>query len=241
MTSPDEPHNGSGVAEALLSQLPVFAREQFTRRAVIGSPPNTIPALFAAVRSWLNGAGIAEGRGGYPGGRGKPGWRDYVAEQRRSIAVLRALVDTFGTPSDDTMNVLADHERSFPPAVRRMGDGYEPHVDDEAGRLIYSLPVDSGFVGLMFAYEIGERDLQVLLTDPYRRAVLEVVAHTVLQHSSLRGNREVTQLDFCRLLDRALHRTAGELAGLVEETGQQHNILIDHYVRQVMKRPAGTQ
>ncbi len=31
-------------------------------------------------------------------------------------------------------------------SVHLMGDGYEPHVTQEEGKLTYSLPVDSGFI-----------------------------------------------------------------------------------------------
>ena len=32
------------------------------------------------------------------------------------------------------------------PTVHKLGDGYEPHVDEVDGQLVYSLPVDSSFV-----------------------------------------------------------------------------------------------
>ncbi len=228
--------------EALLSALPPFAQDEVRRRVGRGVPPATAPELFEAVRSWLNGAGIAEGRGGFPGGRGKPGWTDYVAEQRRSIGVLRALVDAFGAPSGDIMDMLQSYERSFPPAVRRMGDGYEPCVDDEAGRLIYSIPVDSGFVSMMFEFEIAERDLQTLLADPYRRAILGVIAHTVLQHSMLRGHEDVTQRDFRQLVDRVLHASRAELAETVAEVERAHNINVAAFVGKTVQAsgPTGT-
>ncbi len=228
--------NRHAEAEALLSVLPVFAREEFRRRAADDALPTRVPELFGAVRSWLNGTGIAQGRGGYPGGRGKPGWTDYVAEQRRSVAVLVALVEAFGEAPGDGMAVLRDYQRAFPPAERWLGDGYEPHVDDEAGRLIYSLPVDSSFLSVSFSYEILQADLDVLLNDPYRRAVLEVVAHTVLQRSMIRGNPEVSPLDFRRLVDRALHSPPDALAGLVAEIDRDHNMSVEHFVRERMKR-----
>lgn len=39
-------------------------------------------------------------------------------------------------------------------SVRRMGDGYEPQVWQEGDRLIYSLPVESGFVSFDFTFDI---------------------------------------------------------------------------------------
>lgn len=56
-------------------------------------------------------------------------------------------------------------------AVRRLGDGYEPHVDEVDGELIYSAPVDSGPVTMSFSFPITRIDLDVLTADPYRQPV----------------------------------------------------------------------
>lgn len=123
-----------------------------------------------------------------------------------------------------------------PSPTRRLGDGYEPHVDDVAGRLTYSLPVDSGFVSLSFSFEISETDLSVLLADPYRRALLEVASHTVLQRSMIRGNPPVTPADFRQIVNRTLHAAPDGVATFVAEVGREHNIDIDRYVRSAMSR-----
>lgn len=134
------------------------------------------------------------------------------------------------------MRMPRSDERRVPPPVRRMGDGYEPHVDEVAGRLIYSLPVDSGFVSLSFSYEVQEADLRTLLADPYRRAIMEVVAHTLLQRSMIRGNPEVTYTDFRRLMDRTLHSLPHDLATFVAEIDRDHNIGVEHFARAAMER-----
>lgn len=77
-------------------------------------------------------------------------------------------------------------------SVNLMGEGYEPHVTQEEGKLIYSLPVDSGFMSYEFAFEISRDDLDILLSDDYRRAVLEITAHTLLQRSTLKGYERLT-------------------------------------------------
>ena len=125
--------------------------------------------------------------------------------------------------------------------VRRMGDGYEPHVDEEDGRLTYSLPVDSSFVSMSFSFEIQPIDLEVLLADPYRRAVLESVAHTVLQRSMIRGNPPVTPVAFAQLVSRILHGTPEELARIVAVIDRDHNIRTAYFVEQALARRAGDQ
>lgn len=222
--------------EALLATLPPFAQGEFRRRTQSGALPATAAEMFQVVQSWINGTDIAEGRGGYPGGRGRSGWMQYVMEQRRHVELFQALVDAFGEAPSDGMRMLRAYEERFPPPLRRMGDGYEPHVDDVAGRLIYSLPVDSSFVSLSFSYEVEEADLQVLLADSSRRAVLEVVAHTVLQRSMIRGSREVKQADFRRLVDRVLHTPPDALAAFVAKIDRDHNISVEYFVRSAMAR-----
>lgn len=127
-----------------------------------------------------------------------------------------------------------------PPPNRRLGDGYEPHVDEVDGKLVYSLPVDSGFASASFSFEIAARDLDVLRADPYRRAVLESVAHTILQPSLQRGGERVTQDAFADLVSRILHSTPAELEALIAAVDRDHNIVTRFYVEQAMARRAGT-
>lgn len=120
--------------------------------------------------------------------------------------------------------------------IRRMGNGYEPHVEQFGDRLTYSLPVDSGVVSFGFTFELRQADLDVLLSDDYRRAVLEVIAHTLLQHSTIRGNARFTQSDFDSLVSGILHSTNDDLHAFIAQVGRDNKILIDHYVKEVMKR-----
>ena len=122
------------------------------------------------------------------------------------------------------------------PTVRHLGDGYEPHVDELEGKLTYSLPVDSSFVSVGFSFEILQRDLDVLLADPYRRAALEVIAHTVLQRSMIRGNAQVTQKAFGELVSQVLHGEPEELERFIDAIDRNHNIVIRIYVEQVLAR-----
>lgn len=222
--------------DALLAPLPDFAQAELRRRTRASAPPGTAAEMFGEIHAWLVGAGIAEGRGGYPGGRGKPGWTDYVEEQRRSVAVFRAVTDAWGEPPSRLAASIDDHDQRFPPSVRLQGDGWEPHVEDVAGRLIYEFPVASGHATGSFTFPIEARDLDVLLADPYRRAALEVVTHTVFQRSMIRGNPEVTEMAFHAIVAKVLHTTADELAGYLAAFDREHTMTAEHSIRQAMRR-----
>jgi hypothetical protein len=219
--------------DALLAPLPEFAQTELRRRTRTSPPPDTVAELFREVHGWLVGAGIAEGRGGYPG---RPGWTDYVEEQRRSVAVFRAVANAWGEPPSDLARSVDDYDRSFPPPERCQGDGWEPHVNDVAGRLMYEFPVDSGHMSASFSFPLARCDLDVLLADPYRRAALEVVTHTVFQRSMIPGNPEVTEAEFRALVDTVLHSHANALAAYLASFDREHNIGADVYVRQAMAR-----
>lgn len=124
--------------------------------------------------------------------------------------------------------------------VRRLGEGYEPHVCEDGGKLTYSVPVDSSFVSVEFSFEIRRADLSVLLTNPYRRAALEVIAHTLLQHSMQRDAEAVGQAGFDDLLIKVLHTDAAELERFIASVGREHNIAISHYVEEIMARRYAT-
>lgn len=117
-----------------------------------------------------------------------------------------------------------------------MGDGYEPQVDEIDGKLIYTQPIDSGIVSFTSSFEIGEADLAILLADPYRRAVLEVIGHATVQRSSLRGNVPTTQADFDALVRRILHSTQDELDRAIAEAAQSHKMSIRVYADQAIVR-----
>lgn len=117
-----------------------------------------------------------------------------------------------------------------------MGEGYEPHVTQEEEKLTYSLPVDSGFISYNFAFEISRDDLDILLSDNYRRAVLEITAHTVLQRSTLKGYDRFTRKDFDKLIVNTLHSTPDFLQTFISEINHEHHIGIEHYVKEIMDR-----
>ncbi len=118
--------------------------------------------------------------------------------------------------------------------IRLMGDGYEPHVDRLGDRLTYSLPVDSGIVSFSFTFDIFQADLDVLLANDYRRAVLYVIAHTLLQRSTTKGNDRFTQSDFDTLVANTLHSPSDTLQTFISQVSRENNIVIEHYVKQVM-------
>lgn len=120
--------------------------------------------------------------------------------------------------------------------VRLMGEGYEPWVECSGERMIYTLPVDSGFVSFCFTFEICQRDLDVLLSDDYRRAVLEITAHLLLQCSTLRGNDRFVQSDFDRLVLNTLHSKRSFLEAFITQIDREHNYCVSHFVKEAMKR-----
>ncbi|MCT6665531.1 hypothetical protein N4Q52_16130 [Enterobacter mori] len=120
--------------------------------------------------------------------------------------------------------------------TRVMGEGYEPYVEQLGDKLIYSLPVESGFVSFHFEFDILQIDLEVLLSDHYRRAVLEVSAHTLLQRSTLKGHKRFTQNDFDNLIATTLHASQEHLSAFISEINREHNISIEHYVNDIVNR-----
>lgn len=123
-----------------------------------------------------------------------------------------------------------------PSAVRRLGDGFEPHVDEQGGVLVYSLPVESSVFTAGFSFEIQDDDLTVLQRDPYRRAVLNVTAHTVLQQSMQRGAEAVSQRRFDDLVAKVLHSTPEELSRFLARFDVDHHMVTRIFVDQIMAR-----
>ncbi|HGP4139499.1 TPA: hypothetical protein ACLLGK_003125 [Enterobacter roggenkampii] len=121
-------------------------------------------------------------------------------------------------------------------ATRVMGEGYEPYVEQLDDKLIYSLPVESGFVSFHFEFDILQTDLDVLLSDHYRRAVLEVTAHTLLQRATLKGHKRFTQNDFDNLIATTLHASQEHLSAFISNINREHNISIEHYVNDIVNR-----
>ncbi|NQS86239.1 hypothetical protein ACRPHS_12820 [Pantoea allii] len=121
-------------------------------------------------------------------------------------------------------------------SVHLMGDGYEPYVEQKGDTLIYSLPVDSGFITYEFAFEISRDDLDVLLSDDYRRAVLEITAHTLLQRSTLKGYDRFTPHDFDDLIANTLHSTPECLQTFISQVSHEHHIGIELYAKNIMER-----
>jgi hypothetical protein len=74
------------------------------------------------VHGWMVSAGIAEGRGGYPGLPGTPGCADYVADQRRHLATFRCLAETLGPPDARLLKSVQNCVKFDPPTFARAGD-----------------------------------------------------------------------------------------------------------------------
>jgi len=123
-------------------------------------------------------------------------------------------------------------------SIRLMGNGYEPHVKRSGSHLTYSLPVDSGFASFSFTFDICQNDLDILLSDDYRRAVLEIIAHTLLQRSTMDGEHRFTQRDFDRLISETLYSKFDRLQVFIEQVTREKHISIEHYVQEIINRRA---
>jgi hypothetical protein len=121
-------------------------------------------------------------------------------------------------------------------SVRRLGDGYEPHVDEDANGLTYSLPVDSGHFSTSFSFAITPADLDVLESDRYRRAVLFVVAYTVLQRSMIRGQPAVTPEEFDALVAAILHAPSADVEAYITRIDRDYNQVTRLYVDKALAR-----
>ena len=114
-------------------------------------------------------------------------------------------------------------------------------MEQQGDRLTYSLPVDSGFISYSFTFQIRQANLDVLLADDYRRAVLETTAHTLLQYSKISGNDPFTQSDFDDLVANTLHATLDFLQAFIAQVSRENHIAIEYYVKEVMKRRSASR
>lgn len=122
------------------------------------------------------------------------------------------------------------------PPGRLLGTGWEPHVDEIDGRLVYSIPVVSGFMQFDSQFEIGASDLTVLAEQPYRRTVLFMLLHKLLQDSKLPGYPTVSQPDFRGLADKILIGSDDAVADLIETMSTEHNMRLQFYIDEEMQR-----
>ncbi|MFN4097211.1 MAG: hypothetical protein ACK4GG_10620 [Sphingomonas sp.] len=126
-------------------------------------------------------------------------------------------------------------EKPLPPG-RLLGTGWEPHVDEIDGRLVYSIPVASGHMDYDFEFEIGASDLTVLVEQPYRRTVLFMLLHKLLQDSTLPGYPTVSLADFRCLADKILFGSDDAVADLIETMSTEHNMGLQLYIDEEMQR-----
>jgi len=118
--------------------------------------------------------------------------------------------------------------------IHHLGTGYEPHVDEADGKLIYSLPVDSSFVTLSFSFEIHWRDLEILKSDSYRYVALHLILHRLLQntfgpHLAQNGIEPArfTQNQFRNVVDDILHTDGTKLKNYVQKFSKDQNLALE--------------
>ena len=125
------------------------------------------------------------------------------------------------------------------PPSRRIGDGWEPHVDEVGDELTYSIPVASGIVDGSFSFSITGDDLAVLLAEPYRRLVLQHSLHTLLQRTMMRGgDPSMTQQGFREVADLVLAAPVDEVERFIDRVDAANNIALRVFVDRDLERLA---
>jgi hypothetical protein len=117
--------------------------------------------------------------------------------------------------------------------IQYWGTGRGPHIDEEDGRLVYSLLVESSFVTMGFRFDIERADLAVLAADPYRHAALFVVLHSLLQTTfgpNVVQPRKFTQQEFADVATRVLHSSADGLAAYLDEFDRAWRVVTRYYI-----------
>lgn len=123
--------------------------------------------------------------------------------------------------------------------VHHLGEGWEPHVDEIEGQLIYSLPVDSGAVSLDFEFPIETKDLAILKVDKYRYAVLYFVLHEELQNKFGIGHRSSQKMqthEFRSLVNSILHSSDKELESYLKGFQRENKCDIHRQVSEFLAR-----
>lgn len=154
------------------------------------------------------------------------GWREVFiwSLELAGLLALVVLPAMFGLRSLVRLWQDRRDRREAAPTVSLMGNGFEPHVFEIGGRLIYSQLVGFGPADVEFRFPIRQSDLSVLLADPWRRAVLEVASYRMLQYSSMPGRRKFTNWDFRRLVRTVLHTTPDQLDRLITRVSRDYNV-----------------
>ncbi len=85
--------------------------------------------------------------------------------------------------------------------VHHLGEGWQPHVDEIDGKLIYSIPVESSFVSISYEFEITKEDLFLLKESSEKYKLLFDSLHSEIQDTfgpSLPSEqvRKYTQTEF---------------------------------------------
>ncbi|WP_217430952.1 hypothetical protein, partial [Sphingomonas bacterium] len=219
------------IAQDAVSHHDAASEATRSGREPMAAPPSApVPTgadvMFDALRARSVGAGIAEGRGGYPGGDHAPGWPDYVAGERATLAAYDALVAVHGEPKPSTAAYFRSVRVSLPDDERLLGRDGTTHVDLIGGRLQYNVPVSPWRGAHVRHFLLRPDDLAVLRANRQRRATLEVLTRLLVEHRRAAGG--FSELDFTDLMRRVLHgRPDGDAAfAVAAETGADVDGLI---------------
>lgn len=122
--------------------------------------------------------------------------------------------------------------------VHFLGTVWEPQVHEVDGKLIYSIPVESGVVSRDFEFEIEAIDLEVLKNDIRRYATLYYALHTLLQNTFGIGQKpkEFSQDEFYKVVSSVLHTTDESLQSFIESFSKSHHISLQVYIDQYLEK-----
>ncbi|MCK0097894.1 DUF6357 family protein [Qipengyuania sp. S6317L1] len=113
-----------------------------------------------------------------------------------------------------------------------MKQAWEPYVTaDRDGRLIYHLPVESGFASRSFELKITDEHLSILKSDDERFTFLFALLHWLFQRDPMTDHQKAENH-----LETILLSPNNEVEELLNRVDAQSNGAVSHFAQQKMGR-----
>lgn len=117
---------------------------------------------------------------------------------------------------------------------RLLGEGFQPHVDEVGGKLIYSIPISRGVVDFDHQFEISQNDFEVLKVDSEKYQLLFDVLHDIFQNEYLGKEDEGTRIkEFERIKDIILHSDSNIVDEFLVEHEDSKRIQRERWARKL--------